>query len=217
MPITIATRASCCDQSARDPTIPPALNLSRASFELFRSAPISCSFTGVVHIPSGCIYLHPLVATRAGNVNLGRRQNLHFASTAGNLAGDVKSVLHPNLTPQLRAQAGLTSGHFQICQKFGLRQDDCVGFALTKDRHQHILTTSSQTLNTTKFKFLSPQDLDNLNSHKAIVVKFAQQQLVNKLGTGHMSKEWADLIARTLNSRLPPSHLTPQGNYESPF
>ena len=218
MPVNIVTRNQCCNQSARDPALPPSLNLHVASTQIFRSAPIGCSFTGVVHIPSRCIHLHPLVATRAGNVNLGVVENTKFQSSAGDLAGNITSVLHPNMTPQLRAQKGLTSGHFQICAKFGLKQTDCVGFALTKGAHgNHTMTTSSQTLNSAQFKFLSQRDLANLNSNKPLVVSFAQRQLVNKLGTGHMSKEWADLIARTLTHRLPPSHLTNQGSFESPL
>lgn len=218
MSIKITTRNQCCDQNRFDPDVPNFMTIDNASLKIFNASPNGVAFTGAVHIPTRRIYLHPLARVQErGNKDLGSMHNLKFDSMAGDLGGDIKPILHPNMSPQLRAQMNLTSGHHQICTKYGLRLEQCVGFAITKNSHEHIMTTSSQTLNSSRFKFISQIHLNQLNHPSEVVRNFAERLIENKLGTGHMSKEWADCIAINLNNFFSVSNRTVKGNFESPI
>ena len=204
---------------------------------MFVKAAAGVAFTGCCDFTTGKIYLHPLVALREGNVDIGPiRANAHSA-TAGALDGikfGTKSheplkggtpsksnprpadgvFLHPNMTQAARAASGETAGHDQICTKHGLNKDVCLGFAVTKGAgNSGSMTTTSQTLNTEKIKGPLRGMLAALPAEKARIFH------ANQLGTGTLTEEWAKSIAAAITLAFARSgrSVTPGGSYESPI
>jgi hypothetical protein len=196
-----------------DPAIPTRLTLHGDSKAMFKAAGENVSFTGCCHLPMAVIYLHPLVAVaERGNADIGmvRVHANHPAAGAVDGVRDTRPILHPNMSPALRAQQGLSSGHQQICARYGLDLDMCVGFAVTKKAGQSVMTTSSQTLNSDKFKGplpimwrdAKPAQRDKLNA--------------NRLGTGGLTRDWAYAIACAIELSFALT-ASGQGNFEAPF
>jgi len=114
------------------PPIAPKLFMDTKSLMLLKEAAFGVSFTGIVYLPKSTIYLHPLVATRAGNVDIGEIDSSFHLDGVGIVQNKErpKPILHPNLTPALRAQSGLTSGHTQICGLYNFKEEECIGFSI---------------------------------------------------------------------------------------
>jgi len=178
-----------------NPSVPENLTLDTNSLLMFKKAGWGVSFTGVVHLPDSKLYLNPLVATRRGNENIG----VLDAAYTSNIAGIIEarqipiSILHPNLTPQLRAKAGLSSGHTQICLKLGLSEDKCIGFSVTKGESSRMGLTS-RTLNSDKFR-VAPLKIDSIAIRKMMMKHGLLQP---RYGDGGMTKQWAYAIAAVL-------------------
>ncbi|WP_462154248.1 hypothetical protein [Pseudoalteromonas piscicida] len=118
----------------KHPTIPNKLTIDTQSLMLLKHAAFGVSFTGIVYLPKSIIHLHPLKATRAGNVEIGDIDTTFLIPGVGIVMRKErpKPILHPNLTPALRAQSNLTSGHSQICSLYGFKEDECIGFSISK-------------------------------------------------------------------------------------
>jgi hypothetical protein len=212
MPVAnvVVQQAFTADHEAH-PSLPDKLSLQEESAAMFKAAPNGVAFTGVVHIPGRVIYLHPLVAVaERGNVEMVMR--VMEVNGAGTVDGvkDTKPILHPNMSQQLRAQSGLTSGHHQICTKHKLGLDDCVGFAITKLAGENRLTTNSRTLNSDKF-VKDPQGAANLPA------KLKARFGAPVISDGNLSKKWAYLIAITVEIAFTHYLKNPQGHCEAPF
>lgn len=194
-----------------NPVLPGTLNIDIDSLNQLKKAPMGVAFTGIVNLQQNKIYLNPLVPTRAGNEAIGELDASFVHPSAGIIeARDRPSaILHPNLTPQLRAQQGLTSGHTQICEKLKFREDDCIGFSLNKGEVTKMGITS-RTLNSEKFQ-VEPL---HIASEKLRNKLKAQGMLKPRYGEGGLTKEWAFLIAATLEKY---SMLNCQGIQTAPF
>lgn len=214
MPVTqIDIQSSFMPTYAADPPIPTRLSLHDDSKAMFKAAGDNVSFTGCCHLPTAVIYLHPLVAVaERGNQEIGMLPVGASHPAAGAIDGvrDPNPILHPNMSPALRAQAGLTSGHHQICSKHGLKLEECVGFAVTKRAGQSLMTTSSQTLNSDKFKGQLPMMWRDAKPAHRLKLD------ANRLGTGVMTKEWAHAIANAIELSFSVT-ATGGGNFEAPF
>ncbi|MGH7049416.1 MAG: hypothetical protein ACREFS_11550 [Acetobacteraceae bacterium] len=165
------------------------------------------------------MYLAPLKADAArGNVEIGVTKNLSHI-IAGNLDSFTpkpEHLLHPNLSPQGRALGGETSGHTKICLKYRLNEDDCVGFAVSKEDGSTRFTCNSRTLNTEKFRI----EHDVIKNSKSQALK---NLMLHNLGTtskksdGLLSKEWAYAIAVAVEMAFVHGLKTPGGHCEAPF
>jgi hypothetical protein len=220
-----------------DPPLTVALTLENESKRMFAGAAAGVAFTGCCDFTTGKIYLHPLVALREGNVNIDPIRSDAHSKSAGALEGvkfGIKSheplqgvvpskvnprpadgvFFHPNMTQTARAASGEKAGHEQICAKHALNKDVCLGFAVTKGLgNSGSMTTSSQTLNSDKIKGPLKPGFEKLSP--GLQKTFHK----NQLGTGVLTKDWAQRIATAIELSFvrSGSNVTPGGSYESPI
>ncbi len=182
----------------KHPVIPNKLTIDTQSLMLLKHAIFGVSFTGIVYLPRSIIYLHPLKATRAGNAEIGGVDASFHVSGVGVVMREKrpKPILHPNLTPALRAQSNLTSGHSQICSLYGFKEDECIGFSISKGVENSKLGVTSRTLNSEKF-VVSPMPIGNGTQVQQLLMR--RNLLQPRHGDGGLSKEWAYFIANTID------------------
>ena len=180
------------------PPLAQKLFIDTQSLMYLKEAAFGVSFTGIVFLPKSMIYLHPLVATRAGNVEIGELDTSFHMDGVGMVQrrDRPKPILHPNLTPALRAQSGLTSGHTQICALHKFKEEQCIGFSISKGLESSKLGTTSRTLNSEKF-VVSPMPTANGTAVQKYLMK--NNLLGFRRGDGGLSKDWAYLIANTID------------------
>jgi hypothetical protein len=220
MPTATVVVQQSFTKAADQPALPNRLSLHQDAVSFFHAAPDGVAFTGCVHIPTAVVYLAPLKTDVArGNIEIGTSQTEDHRPGVGALATYTKApehLFHPNMSPQGRALAGETSGHFKLCAKYSLNMDECVGFAVSKSAGQNKLTTNSRTLNTEKFR----TDHAEVARIKSPTLK---AQMIRNLGSatkpsdGALSKEWAYKIAVVLEMAFTHCLKNPRGNFEAPF
>ncbi|HHR6132305.1 TPA: hypothetical protein ACS72K_003968 [Providencia alcalifaciens] len=180
-----------------------------------RLAQPGVAFTGAVDFTTGIIYIHPLKRDVVrGNLEMNVLSEDTTFSSVGicEIRKNTHPIYHPNLSPQGRRKLGETSGHSKLCIWYGLKEDNCLGFAVIKSSPRELtMTINSRTLNSDKIRVHNPL---YYQSKSKVLQRFIP---IDKNSDGELNKEWSVLIANTLVAAFSPYLKVAKGSFESPY